>query len=56
MDFFPTPSLPELLKTGVFIAAILLWLRFIGVPWSHIGRIFLFCLILMILLVVCFPP
>lgn len=59
MDFFPSlseNSLPGLLKTGTFVVIVLLWLRFIGVPWSHIGRICLFCLISMILLVACFPP
>jgi hypothetical protein len=55
MDLFPTPSLPDLFKTGTFVAIILLWLRFIGVPWSHIGRICLFCLIFMNLLVMCCP-
>lgn len=56
MDLFATPSLPDLLKTSIFAGIILLWLRFIGVPWSHLGRICLFCLIFLILLAVCFTP
>ena len=55
MDFFPSLTLPGLLRTGTFIAVVLLWLRFIGVPWSHIRRISLFCLIFMILFVMCCP-
>lgn len=56
MDFFPTPTLPGLLRTGAFIVVVLVWLRFIGVPWSHIGRISLFPLIIIALLIKCCPP
>jgi hypothetical protein len=55
MDLFPTPSLTAFLKPSTFIAIILLWLCFIGVPWNHIGRIALFCLIFKILLIKCLP-
>lgn len=55
MDFFPTLTLPGLLRTGAFIVVVLVWLGFIGVPWSHIGRISLFCLIFIALLIKCCP-